>query len=113
MLSMDGTLGTIRGQVRRRDTVSPVGLAALVAALHLAVLTGRVPVWSVVGRAGTLQIWRVPADASATTARETGRVASRPVKSYSAGQLSLSAGMAIVALARWLRVMRLTGTQGQ
>ena len=97
---MDGSLGTIRGQVQRRETVSPVGLAALVAALHLVMLTGRVPVWSAGGRPGTLQIWRVPGDALASSAGEAEKASSRPVKTYSAGQLSLTVGMAIVALAR-------------
>ena len=37
--------------------------------------------------------------------------ASNPHQSYSVGQLALTAGMAVVALTRWLRVMRVSGAR--
>ena len=77
-----------------------MGLAALVAALHLAILTGRVSTWSTAGRQGTRQIWQMPGDTLATTVGEAGKTSSRPVKTYAAGQLSLAVGMSLVALAR-------------
>jgi hypothetical protein len=110
---MHGLHGIQYGWARRRDTVSPVGLAAVVAALHLALLTGRVPAFSPARRQGTLMIWRTTADVRAAAGGESEAAASRPVQTYAAGQLSLAAGMAVVTLARWLRIMRLTGTQRQ
>ena len=105
--------GTIRTHAPRRETVSPVGLATLVAALHLALLTGRISRWSPVRRPGTLMIWRAPSEArAAATAGEPEKVASRPTQTYAAGQLALAVGMSLVAMARWLHIMRLTGTHG-
>lgn len=106
--------GTVRNQARQRDMVSPVGLAALVTALHLVLLTGRVSRWSPMRRPNTLMIWRAPGEVrTAVAAGETKRVASRPTQTYAAGQLALAVGMSLVAMARWLHIMRLTGTQGQ
>ena len=101
-------------RARQRDTVSPVGLAALVTALHLVLLTGRISPWSHVRRPGTLMIWRAPGEARAPAAAgEPEKVASRPTQTYAAGQLALAVGMSLVAMARWLHIMRLTGTHGQ
>ena len=105
--------GTIRNQTCRRETVSPVGLAALVTALHLVLLTGRVSPWSPLRRPGTLLIWRAPSETRAVVAAgEPEKVASRPTQTYAAGQLALAVGMSLVAMARWLHIMRLTGTHG-
>ena len=104
--------GTIRTHAPRRETVSPVGLATLVAALHLALLTGRLPVWSAARRQGTLMIWRTPADSRADAGVDSEKAASRPIHCFAAGQLALAVGMSLVAMARWLHIMRLTGTHG-
>lgn len=104
---------TIRSHAPRRETVSPVGLATLVAALHLVLLTGRISPWSPTRRPGTLMIWRTPSEVRAVAATgEPEKVASRPTQTYAAGQLALAVGMSLVALACWLHIMRLTGTHG-
>ncbi|MGQ9648985.1 MAG: hypothetical protein ACUVXJ_02650 [Phycisphaerae bacterium] len=110
---MNRTYGTIRSHVPRWETVSPVGLAALVAALHLAVLTGRVSVRWAGARPGTLVIWRMPQDAIRVVAGKSAQPSSRPIQTYSAGQLALAVGMAIVTLACWLHIMRLTGVHDE
>ena len=110
---MHAAHGTTRNHAWQRETVSPVGLAALVAALHLAVLAGRVPALPTAGRPGTLLVWRVPGDPSRSAGVRAEKAPSRPVKSFAAGQLALTLGMAVVTLARWLQIMRLTGTPGQ
>lgn len=97
--------------VPRCEALSAVGLAALVAALHLAVLAGR-------GGRSTL---RYPQIAPITqmetrppdeTRRDPDRAPSNPTRSYSAGRLALTAGMVIVALAFQLHIMRV-GTKEQ
>lgn len=110
---MNGAHGTFRGHARQRETVSPVGLAALVAALHLAVLTGRVSVRWAGNRPGTLMIWRMTGDAPGTNTGKSDQSPSRPTQTYSAGQLDLAVGMAVITLARWLHIMRLTGTHDE
>jgi hypothetical protein len=110
---MDLARGTIRNHTRRRETVSPVSLAALVTALHFVLLTGRISPWSPMRRPGTLLIWRAPGEARvAAAAGEPEKGASRPTQTYAAGQLALAVGMSLVAMARWLHIMRLTGTHG-
>ncbi len=103
---------TRRGRVRQRETVSPVGLAALVAALHLVVFAGRLTARSPLRGQSTFCVWRAPGTSASETSEPVGRGASRPVRAYFAGHLSLNAGMAVLALARWLHIMRLTGTPG-
>ena len=110
---MNGSHGTFRSHGRQRETVSPVGLAALVAALHLAVLTGRVSVCRAGTRPGTLMIWRMTGDALGTDTGKSDQSPSRPTQTYSAGQLDLAVGMAVITLARWLHIMRLTGTHDE
>lgn len=90
-----------------------MGLAALVAALHLAVLTGRVSARWAGARPGVLVIWRMPQDTLRVAADKSDQPPSRPTQSYSAGQLALAVGMAVVTLARWLHIMRLTGTHDE
>jgi hypothetical protein len=105
--------GTTSGCACHRDTVSPVGLAALVAALHLAVLAGRLSTRSPLGGQATLCVWRTPGKAAPGSPEPVSRGSSRPVHAYSAGHLSLNAGMAVLTLTRWLHIMRLTGTPGR
>jgi hypothetical protein len=94
--------------VPRHGALSPLGLATIVAALHLAALAGRVSARHPHGRHVAMLIWRPPKTQPAATARvESDRVPSNPTHSYSAGRLALAAGMAIVALTFQLQLMRL------
>lgn len=91
----------------RADVVSPVSLAAIVAALHLAVLASRVSHRHL--RTVTLMSWQMP------TPEEPAPVAteppSNPQRSYCAGQLALSVGMAVITLARQLHAIRASGAR--
>lgn len=93
--------------------VSGIGLATLIAALHLALLAGRVSGRCARGRQATLLIWQPPPRAQAEVQRDTDRVPSNPTHSYSAGRLALTAGMVIVALAFQMQVMRVGAALGR
>jgi hypothetical protein len=89
----------------RPAALSAVGLAALVAALHLAVLAGRG------GRSLARYHEITPIISTETrppdeTPRDPDRAPSNPTHSYSAGRLALTAGMVIVALAHQVHLMR-------
>lgn len=88
-----------------------VALAALVAALHLSVLAGRLGSRAIPGPCDVLT-WRAPAvgPADEPTSEQS---PSNPQRTYSAGQLALDTGIAVVALTAWLRVMRTNGSRGQ
>lgn len=91
----------------RYEAVSAVGLATVVAALHLALLAGRVPARGLRGRQTALLIWQQPAsNTHAEVQHDCNRVPSNPTRSYSAGRLALTAGMVIVVLAFQMQVMR-------
>ncbi len=89
----------------RYDAVSTLGMATLVAALHLATLAGRAGRLSVryPHMTPVTQMEMLPA---AEPHRESEGAPSNPTRSYSAGRLALTAGMVIVALAFQLQVMR-------
>ena len=101
------------GTQSRGDSLSSVGLATVVAALHLAVLARRVPVRSLHHRQTTLLAWRIPAAERIVPGRGAQRAPSKPVHTYCAGLLLLTFGMAVLTLALWLHVMRTNGTHGQ
>ena len=88
-----------------------VALAALVAALHLSVLAGRLGSRAIPSACDVLT-WRAPAvgPADEPTSEQS---PSNPQRTYSAGQLALDTGIAVVALTAWLRVMRTNGSRGQ
>lgn len=97
---------------RNRESVSLLGLTAVVTALHVAVLARRVPVrgWQP-GQAAPF-IWQESAEAPAIAQAITERTPSNPTHIFAVGQLALEAGMAIVTLAVWLHIMRINGVRG-
>lgn len=90
----------------RYEAVSAVGLATLVAALHLALVAGRVPVRCPRGRQADTLIWRPPESPQTEVQHDGDRVPSNPTRLFSAGRLALTAGMVIIALAFRVQVMR-------
>lgn len=94
----------------RHEGVSPFGLAAMAAVLHLAVLAGRVSPRGSHPRPIALLAWQVPPSETAETRLSEENAPSNPTRTYCAGRLALTAGMAVLALARWLHVMRVRGT---
>jgi|GEM_PF-985894 len=90
----------------RYEAVSAVGLATVVAALHLALLAGRVPARGLRGRQTAFLVWQQPESVPAEVQHDCNRVPSNPTRSYSAGRLALTAGMVIVVLAFQMQVMR-------
>ncbi|GMV97013.1 MAG: hypothetical protein HRF43_10705 [Phycisphaerae bacterium] len=107
--------GATSAPAGRFESVSAVGLAAMVAALHLAVLAGRLggPARCARGRDPALLIWRRPEQAPVETFRTSQRVPSNPQRAYHAGRLALASGVAVLALARALPVMRLGAARGR
>lgn len=55
----------------------------------------------------------MPQDTIRVAAGKSAQPPSRPTQTYSAGQLALAVGMAIVTLACWLHIMRLTGVHDE
>lgn len=55
----------------------------------------------------------MPQDTLRVAAGKSDQSPSRPTQTYSAGQLDLAVGMAVITLARWLHIMRLTGTHDE
>lgn len=101
------------GPVTRFDSLSTVGLAAMVAALHLAVLAGRVSARHPRGRHLALIVWQQPPAAQVETAPKSDRVPSNPTQAYNAGRLALTFGVAVIALAYQLQVMRMGSALGR
>lgn len=95
------------------EPVSPLGLAAFIAALHMAVLAGRVSGRSSPHRALSRIHWQAPAEKSPDAPCDRDRIGSNPHHAYSAGRLSLTRGMAVVTLAVYLNVIRTNGAQGR
>ena len=101
------TAHTPPGPVTRFDSLSAVGLAAVVAALHVAVLAGRVSTRAPRGRHATILVWRQADTTQVETQPASDRVPSNPMRAYNAGRLALTSGMAVIALAFHLQVMRM------
>jgi hypothetical protein len=95
------------------ETVSAVGLAAFVAALHMAVLAGHVSGRSSQQRALSQIRWRMPTDESPDAPCSRARIGSNPHRSYNCGRLELARGMAVVALAAFINVIRTNGALGR
>jgi hypothetical protein len=87
-----------------------LGVAAMVALLHLAVLAGRLRSQSAPGRPVAGLMWQLPRAEQVSTALRRERVPSNPLQSFSAGRLALAAGMAVLALANWLHITRVHGS---
>ncbi len=106
--------GTTPGNDTRMRRDPAVVLAALVALLNVSILAGRLR-----GRMGPTRgdvlAWRVsmPMPGPAGDAQAAEKPSSNPTRFYNAGQLSLDTGIAVVALAAWLSVMRINGARGQ
>lgn len=96
----------------RYAAVSTIGLATLVAALHLALLAGRVTGRCPRGQEAAMLVWRQPESRENETQHDPDRAPSNPTRNYSAGRLALAAGMVIVALAHQVHLMRV-GTKEQ
>jgi hypothetical protein len=87
--------------------VSAIRLATVVAALHVAVLAGRLSVRCPRGRHAAMLVWQVPDSAAVESAHDRPRVPSNPTQNYNAGRLALTVGMAIIARIFQLQVMRM------
>jgi|KBSSwiStaDraftv2_1062776.scaffolds.fasta_scaffold3321613_2 hypothetical protein len=94
--------------ISRHETVSSCGIAAIVAVLQLAVLARRLSVRHA-PRPTVLLAWQSP-DTSQTNSPEDS-TPSKPTRSYCAGELKLTCGMVVLALAQWLHIMRLSGVR--
>jgi hypothetical protein len=106
---MEMVAAPISAQPNRVERVSAFGVATIVAAIHVAILASRVH-----GRHHHRPIsglsWEAPR-LSQTTAATAEEPPSNPRQSFSAGELALTIGMAVVALTLWLHVMRISGAR--
>ena len=89
-----------------------MALATLVAALHLAVLARRMSAGLESHRPVATLAWRAEGSAGVAVRREPDETPSHPSHRFSAGQLALTAGMAVVTLGRWLHIMRSNSSVG-
>jgi hypothetical protein len=87
-------------------------LAALVAVLNLSVLAGRLGGRTIPGRNDVLT-WQIPISGPTADRSTTEEPSANPTRAYSAGRLSLDTGIAVIALAAWLHVMRINGATGR
>jgi len=95
------------------EAVSPFGLTALAAVLHVAVFTGRLPVQAFPSRTTTHITWQEPISSSIGDVRNADKIPSNPIHTYCAGHLALILGMAVIALTAWLQIMRISGALGR
>lgn len=87
-----------------------VALAALVAVLNLSIMAGRL------GGASprhAVLAWRAPACGPASERGSAKEPPANPTRAYNAGRLALGTGIAVIALAAWLHVMRINGATGR
>ena len=80
----------------------------MVAVLHVAVAARRVSLKHGHPRQATLLAWRAPAETQNTLTVED-ETPSNPTQAYCIGTIALTNGMAVVILATWLHIMRMTG----
>lgn len=92
--------------------LSPLGLTAMMAAWHVALLGGRASACLHHPGPAAVLASSLPGGDRVESRVAAGRVPSRPVHSYYAGQLALTVGMAVVSLASWLHIMRISGALG-
>ncbi|GMU24678.1 MAG: hypothetical protein AMXMBFR13_47510 [Phycisphaerae bacterium] len=93
--------------IARPAAFSAVGLATVVAALHVAVLAGRFSPRCSRNRPMTELVWQAPESVPGEPHHEDDHVPSNPTQSYSAGRLALTFGVALIVLAVQLQVMRI------
>lgn len=96
--------------VQRTDRVSGVGLATMVAALHVVILASRIHARHPHRSPIALMNWQMPV-ASQIPATISDESPSNPHQAFCVGELALAAGMAIITLTRWLHVMRISGAR--
>jgi len=91
-----------------------MAMATLVAALHVAVLLRRVSAALPAGTCGPVAVWlwRAEGGSAAAVRREPTGEPSHPLVHVSAGRLPLTAGVAVVALTRWLHIMQISSPAG-
>ena len=92
--------------------VSSVRLTALLTAWHMAMCAGRFSLRTAHHRPAVAWAWSVPAGDRVESRMTDERVPSKPVCSFYAGQLALTVGTAVVTLAAWLHIMRISGALG-
>lgn len=102
-----------RRPVPRFDTVSPFGLATLIAGLHLAILAGRMSARCPRGRHAALLVYREPSPSPVDVNQDAQHAPSNPMQAYSAGRLALTFGVAVLALAFQLQVMHMGAARGR
>ena len=96
--------------VQRTDRVSRVGLAAMIAALHVAILASRMPVRNLHRPPVTLLSWQIPVAPQPPVAVPDDPP-SNPHQAFCVGELALAVGMAIIVLTRWLHIMHISGAR--
>ncbi len=84
-----------------------MGLAAMAAILHLAVLAARVSARCPHARP-IIHAIAVCDSGPMTTHVDPDNKPSHPMQTYCVGQIALNVGMAVVALALWLHIMRMS-----
>jgi hypothetical protein len=100
--------------IRVSRTVSPAGMTALAAVMQVAVLAaGRFPCRPRLGTQVARLVWPAPVTESGETPRPPGNAPSNPTQSFTAGQLSLAFGMAVLVLAVWLQLLHVSGALGR
>jgi hypothetical protein len=92
-----------------REAMSPMGLAAMVAFLHVAVLAARVSTRHAHHHPTPVLSWPAMANSQPDVVVKAGKTPSNPVQTYCVGRLDLTRGMAVVVLAEWLHIMRTGG----
>lgn len=97
----------------RPAAFSAVGLATVVAALHVALLAGRIAPRYSRNRQMAEMVWQAPESAQGDPHHEDDHVPSNPTQSYSAGRLALTFGVALIVLATQLQVMRIGAALGR
>ena len=89
-----------------------MALATLVAALHVAVLARRMSTRLPAHQPVAKLAWQADGPPTVTTRREPDDAPSHLSRHFSVGRLDLTAGMAVVTLARWLHIMRVSSSIG-
>ncbi len=99
--------------LRASRPMSPVGVTALAAAMQVAILAaGRFPCRSRSAAQVARLVWTAPLAESADTPRPASDAPSNPTQRFTAGQLSLAFGMAVLTLTAWLQLLHVSGALG-
>jgi hypothetical protein len=91
-------------------SLARVNLAALAAVLHVAVFAGTLSVDAGVPSERSGWIWRISDEQGASPAGRKTIARSNPHYHFAAGRLDLRHGVAILALACWLVILRIAGS---